>query len=278
MKNKLVLLFAILIGVFAFWLSARYLSNQKAALYAGAVKVRVIVAKKDLPAMTVLTPEDVGTRLVYKSAVGENVFMEDDFQRIRGKRLQYPVKKNSPIMWSQVDMPRERQSGLAPIIKTRSRAISIAISGAPAVSGLIKPNDHVDVLGTFTFPSRVNPQVMESVTLTLMQNVSVLATGSQIAGAQQVQDNRAGGYSTVTFEVSPEEAELLVFAQQTRGQLYLTLRNPNDIYAKDTLPSVNFDYLEAQLKIINEARQLEIRRDSSFRAPTPAPTPDPEAE
>ena len=209
MKNKLVLLIAILIGVLAFWLSARYLSREKDALYAGAVKIKVIAAAKDLPAMTVITAEDVGMLEVYKKAVGENVFLPEDFQRIKGKRLKYPVKKNSPIMWSQVDMPRVRDSGLSSIIKTRNRAISISISGAPAVSGLIKPNDHVDVLGTFTFPSRVNPQVMESVTLTLMQNVSVLATGAQIAGEEEVQNSR-GGYSSVTFEVSPEEAEGLI--------------------------------------------------------------------
>lgn len=261
MKNKLVLLIAILVGIIAFWLSARYLDKERDKLYAGAQKIQVIAAARDLPAMTIIEVEDLGMKSVYKSAVGESVFLPEDLQKIKGKKLKYQVKKGSPIMWSQVDMPRDIQTGLAPIIKTRNRAISISISGAAAVSGLVKPNDHVDVLGTFTFPSRTNPKEAESVTLTLMQNVTVLATGAQIAG-QELADTRAqqGGYSTVTFEVSPEEAEILVFAQQTRGQLYLTLRNPDDIYSKEDLPSVNFDYLEAQLKAINEKRQMDIRR------------------
>ncbi len=272
MKNKLVLIIAVLVGILAFWLSARYLHNEREELYKGAVKVQVIAAARDLPAMTVIKSEDLGMRMVYKNAVGENVFLAEDFQKIKGKRLKYPVRKGSPIMWSQVDMPREQQSGLAPIIKTRNRAISIAISGAAAVSGLVRPNDHVDVLGTFTFPSPTNPQQLESVTLTLMQNVTILATGTQIAGVEDPQAGRAQqGFSSVTFEVSPEEAELLVFAQQTRGQLYLTLRNPDDIYSKENLPSVNFDYLEAELQRIHETRQLNIRRDAPMESQFDAP-------
>ena len=63
----------------------------------------------------------------------------------------------------------------------------------------------------------------------------------------------------VTFEVSPEEAEILIFAQQTRGQLYLTLRHPDDIYAKDDLPSINFDYIESVLPDLNTKRQQQVR-------------------
>jgi pilus assembly protein CpaB len=265
MKNKMVLVVAILVGILAFWLSARYLDKERDKLYEGAVKIQVIAAARDLPAMTIINAEDLGMKQVYKSAVGDNVFLPEDFQKIKGKQLKYPVKRGAPIMWSQVDMPRQIEAGLAPIIKKRNRAISIAISGAAAVSGLVKPNDHVDVLGTFTFPSRTNPKEVESVTLTLMQNVSVLATGMQIAG-QGIETGRTqqGGYSTVTFEVSPHEAEILVFAQQTRGQLYLTLRNPDDIYAKDDHPSINFDYLESQLRFLNEQRQQEIRRDAPY--------------
>ena len=261
MKNKLILVVAILVGVLAFWMSARYLDKERDALYKGAVKIKVIVAKRDLPAMTVLSVDDLAINSVYKSSVGDNVFRVEDLNKITGKRLKYPIKRGEPMWWTHVDMPRDLQSGLSPIIKTRSRAVSISISGAAAVSGLVKPNDHVDVLGTFTFPSRTNPQQVESVTLTLMQNVSVLATGQKLARqSTEAGEAQQGGYSTVTFEVSPREAEILVFAQQTRGQLYLTLRNPDDIYSEIELPSVNFDYLEAVLKELNEKRQMEIRQ------------------
>lgn len=259
MKNKLVLVVALLVGILAFWLSARYLSAERAKLYEGAVKVKVIVAKEDLPAMTELTSADLAMKSVYKSSVGDNVFMPEDFDKIKGKRLKYLLKRGEPVWWTHVDMPRDLQSGLAPVIRKGRRALSIAISGAAAVSGLVKPNDHVDVLGTFTFPSRTNPNQVESVTLTMIQDLTVLATGAQLA-RQSTEDGKTqqAGYSMVTFEVTPAQAEILVFAQQTRGQLYLSLRNPEDISEKEETPSVNFDYLESQLKAIQAQHQQDI--------------------
>jgi pilus assembly protein CpaB len=260
MKNKLVLVVAMLVGILAFWLSARYLANERARLYEGAVKIKVIVAKMDIPAMTELKTSDLAMKSVYKSAVGDNVFLPEDFDKIKGKRLKYPLKRGEPVWWTHVDMPREIQSGLAPVIQKERRALSIAISGSAAVSGLIKPNDHVDVLGTFSFPSRTNPNQVEMVTKTILQNVVVLATGSQLARqTTESGKKQEAGYSMVTFELRPEEVEYLVFAQQQRGQLYLSLRNPDDISTKDDLPSVNFDYLEATIQETTEARKQDMR-------------------
>ena len=262
MKNKLIMAVAILIAGLAFLMNWNYLQKEKAALYEGAVKVKVIVAKRDLPSMTQLVIEDLALREEFKSAVGRNAFYEDDLDALLGKKLLYSVKRSDPLLWSQVDMPRRIRSGLSQAIEKGKRAISLSIAGAPAVAGLVQPNDNVDIIGTFTFPSRTNPKQVESVTLTLMQNVSVIATGARIAGQESSNRDRQAGYSTVTFAVTPREAELLVFAQQTRGQLYLSLRNPDDRNFEEELPSVNFDYIEAALQELNAKRQQEILRST----------------
>lgn len=258
MKNKLIMTVAVLVAGLAFFMNWSYLRKEREALYEGAVKVKVIVPKRDLPSMTVLAIEDLALREEFKSAVGANAFYEDDLDSLLGKKLLFPVRRGDPLLWSQVDMPRRIRSGLSPVIEKGKRAVSLSIAGAQAVSGLVQPNDHVDILGTFTFPARDNPKQVESITLTLMQNVSVIATGSNIAGQRDRGGERSGGYSTVTFAVTPREAELLVFAQQTRGQLYLSLRNPEDRNYESELPSVNFDYIEAVLQELNEKRQKEI--------------------
>jgi Flp pilus assembly protein CpaB len=72
-------------------------------------------------------------------------------------------------------------------------------------------------------------------------------------------EGRSFGYSSVTFEVTPREAELLVFAQHMRGQLTLSLRHPEDVTFERALPEVNFQYLEKSLPEINLNRQREIR-------------------
>src|SRR5207247_538014 len=87
----------------------------------------------------------------------------------------------------------------------------------------VEPGDHVDVLGTFR-----DPHSEELVSLTLLQNVIILATG-RIGGQT---DRRAlseteKAYATVTLQVLPEAAEMLVLAQDL-GTLYPSLRNPDD--------------------------------------------------
>ncbi len=265
MKNKLILAVAVLIAGLAFLMNWSYLRKEREALYAGAVKVKVIVAKRDLPSMTVLTVDDLALNDVFKSSVGQNAFYEDDLDALLGRKLLYPVKRADPLLWSQVDMPRRIRTGLSPVIEKGKRAVSLSIAGAQAVSGLVQPNDNVDIIGTFSFPSRTNSKMVESVTLTLMQNVKVLAAGGQIIGQQNRE--RQKGYSTVTFAVTPREAEILVFAQQTRGQLYLSLRHPEDRDFKEELPSVNFDYIEARLSELNAARQQDILTHEAARRP-----------
>jgi Flp pilus assembly protein CpaB len=260
MKNKLIMVIALLFAGLAFFLNWQYLKKERDKLIKGHEMVEIIVAKRDLPSMTVLTLDDLVLNNVFKSAVGQNVFEEGDLDLLLGKKLLYPVRRKDPILWTQVDMPQRVGTGLSAAIERGKRALSLSIAGAQGVAGMVQPNDHVDIMGTFTFPSPTNPAQVESVTLMLLQNVTVLAAGNRIAGQADGNDRRSGnGYSSVTFAVTPMEAEILVFAQQTRGQLYLSLRNPNDRDAVTNIDSVNFDYIAGILQQLNEQRQQEIR-------------------
>ena len=64
----------------------------------------------------------------------------------------------------------------------------------------------------------------------------------------------------MTFEVSPKEAEMLVFAQAVKGRLTLTLRNPEDISFEEDLPQVNFEHIKNNIETLNNERQINIRR------------------
>ena len=101
------------------------------------------------------------------------------------------------------------------------RAVSIDVNERSAVGMWVRPNDHVDVLGTFR-----DPNSNQIVAVTLLQNVIVLATGQTTAATQST--SRDVEYGTVTLLVLPEEAEILVLAQEL-GSLYLSLRNAEDI-------------------------------------------------
>jgi pilus assembly protein CpaB len=264
MKQKLVLIASVVCGLIAFFLTGHYLKTEKDKLYKGAETIKILAAARDLPAGTELDPaKDIGMIEVFKKAVGDNVCRVEDLDTLRGKKLIYPIAKRNPIMWSLVDMPDRARYGLAASVKHGMRAVSINASGSAAVSGLVQPNDRVDILGTFTFPSRKKAGETESVTLTVLQDVTVLATGTKLGKAVPGQSVSSGGgsYNAVTLEVTPREAEVLVFAQHVRGQLLLSLRNDADGSYEKSLPEVDFKLIEENLPQLNEYRQNNIRKN-----------------
>ncbi|EJZ19352.1 RcpC/CpaB family pilus assembly protein (plasmid) [Rhizobium sp. Pop5] len=77
------------------------------------------------------------------------------------------------------------------------------------------------------------------VTRTFLQNVKVLAVGAATT-AEGAVTKANSTYNNVTVEVTPAEAEMLIFAMgQSNGSLNLVLRNPADNTVQD-LPSINW--------------------------------------
>lgn len=267
MKQRMVLIISVVVGLLAFGLTQGYfnkkmadLEKERAQLMSSEKLVDVVAAKRDLPAGTILIKTDLSTKSIPGRNVSKDTILPADQNRFLGKKLKQPLDKGETLMWSYVDVPFRPGSGLAPVITPGRRAISISISGAAGVSGLIQPNDRVDVLGSFTFPSRKDPDKTEWVTLTVLQDVSVLATGQTLGKSELGDRSRSSsGYSTVTLEVTLREAELLVFAENMRGHLTLALRNPEDVSFKENMPEVNFAMLEAEIPILNAERQTSIR-------------------
>ncbi len=276
MKEKITLAISLLMGIAALFLTTRYirqkeheLNQRMAEIYAGARQVEVIVATGTIPAGTVLTQKDLALDSVFESAAGSHAVRRDDVNFILGKKTVFPLRRGEVVSWSFMEGGVPAIGGLSSQITVGLRAVSLPIGGAQAVSGMIRPSDRIDVLGTFAFPSKTLPDIMETVTLTILQDVTVLATGQtttrQLMADRGQRGGGAGaGYSTVTLEVSAEEAELLVFAQQMRGSLTLTLRNPGDISWKRDLPSVNFDHIQNALPDINLRRQRDIRHKTNL--------------
>ena len=269
MKKNIVPIVSIVVGIVAFFLTLNYIRSREAEIealkqeiYAGAQQIRVMAAARDIPSGTVIRADDLGTITVFSSNVGNLAVLPADGEMLIGKRTVFSIKAREPVMWSHIEGGMVAERGLSAIINPGLRAISLAVSGPAAVSGMLQPNDRVDILGTFTFPAKDHPGEMESVTLTVLQDVTVLATGQQTAhqrAAARDFGGRAAGYSSVTVEVTPREAEVLTFAQQLKGSLTLSLRNPGDVSFERNLPDVNFKHIEEKLPELNERRQREIR-------------------
>lgn len=274
MKQKMVLAISLLIGVLAFWLTRQYFNAQKEAIardreriLAGVRMVKVIAAFRDLPAGTILQRKDLAEKTTFDRELTDKTILPKDADRILGRKLKFAVQKEETLLWTVVDVPYYPGSGLAPMVNPGLRAVSISVGGAAAVSGLVQPNDRVDILGTFFFPSKKVSGEMEAVTLTVLQDVTVLACGQTLAKQEDFGPQRrssAAGYATVTLEVTPREAELLVFAETMKGRLTLSLRNPADISYEKDLPEIDFEHVEKKLPELNLIRQISIRHKTKL--------------
>lgn len=272
MKQKIIPIVSIIIGILAGVLTYQYIQAERRKLqsleeklFARARKIPVVVAARDIPAQTEIGQIDLALKEEYQQVVGDRAVTQEDAATILKRKTMFSISRGDPILWAYIEGGRSGR-GLASVVQPGMRALSLPLGGPQAVSSMIEPNDRVDVLGTFSFPSKTVPGEMETVTLTVLQDVTVLATGQQMAKQMaMLSSQRPNTYNTVTLEVTPREAELLVFAQQLKGSLSLTLRNSADVSFEKDLPSVDFSKLETSLPALNEYRQKTIRHKSTPR-------------
>jgi len=249
MKRRTMLLMtiglAVLAGVFMF----KYSQSVRAEFGEKEDKVRVLVARASLPAGKQLTAEDLGTKPVPISYVPGQAIYASDSEIVVGKELGDPVKAFDYILWTSL-AGTDESAAFEETIKFNTRALAIPVTQKSAAGGLLLPGDRVDVLGTFPDPKRG-----EDVTVTLLQNVAVLAVGNLGASVADAR-RRVREYRTVTVRVTTEEAEILTFATE-HGKLAMTLRNPEDSSTTDVSNPKRFsDVLsEESLQKVQTTRQ-----------------------
>jgi len=268
MKNsKIVLAIAIIAGILAAVLTRTYLTTKdteyqrlRSEFDKRHGTIDVLCFGKDMPSGTVIQKAELFERTVPASGVRGQALTRANIPDIVGRKLVTSRNAKEVLFWSDIEGGNPLRGGLADDIHRKMRAVSINASGAAAVSGMVKPNDHVDVIGTFTFPKKGpdGKMMQDLVTCTILQNVLVLATGKETAKSAPALSFGGSSYSTVTLEVTPREAEMLVFAEQIKGRLSLTLRNRNDTSYEEQLPQVDFEKIRGEIEELNRKRQMEI--------------------
>jgi pilus assembly protein CpaB len=114
----------------------------------------------------------------------------------------------------------EQGGVMAAILPAGYRALSIEIDNEQGVSGLILPNDRVDVVLT----SKAKGEQQQAGSETLLLNVRVLAIGENFE-TKDGQKSIKG--KTATLALTPEQVEVITQARN-RGSLWLSLRSIAD--------------------------------------------------
>jgi pilus assembly protein CpaB len=223
LKGKAPLIVAIVLFVIGFGVSFSAIQKQKNDVRKGWNLVPVVVSAVDISEGTVVTMDMISQRSIPEQFVTSSVVKPDSASYIVNQKVLVALQAGDPLLWSQFETTKAAER-LSTKVQKKARAITIEAKSTTAVGGWVRPNDHVDIIGTFK-----DPATNEQVAVTLLQNVIILATG-KITGTTNInlipENERAYGH--VSLLVIPEEAEILVLSQEL-GNLTLSLRNEEDI-------------------------------------------------
>ncbi len=208
------LLFALVISSVFYQMSARSSSGPGRT---EQVEMKdLVVAAKALNVGTTIKPGDVTVNKVPLAAFPKSGFMKVE------EVLDRPVVSNILAEEAVIEgrlAPRGSGAGLAPVIPVGMRAVTVRVNDVAGVAGFVLPGMRVDITVTGRPPLGT-----ETLTTTVLQNITVLSAGQTMAPDARGQAINA---PTVTLLVTPEQAEVIILAG-SEGRIQLVLRNGSD--------------------------------------------------
>ncbi len=213
--------------------------------------VMIASAGIDLPWGTKINKEQLKLVPYLKETLPPGYF--SDLNQLEGRVIILPLKTNEPVLETKLAPASVTAGGMAAVVKTGKRAIAVKGDKVIGLAGLIRPGNVVDVLVSIE-----DPRDKKQVTKVILENILVLATGSEI------QKNEKGEPSPVdvfTLEVTPEEGEKLSLGAN-EGKLQLALRNAMDteiiLTGGATIPDTLESYTGKTVKIKGQDKQAQI--------------------
>jgi len=199
--------------------------------------INVLVAARDITPGTVLSQDDIRWEPWPETAKQDRFIIQpvqvegqapgaDPQQDFIDRVARREIKTGEPMNHDMVI--KQGDSGVtAANLAKGMRAITINVTPPQGVAGLILPNDHVDVIENIAVRDIVGLQGWRDVVLkytaeTIMRNIRVVAINQKLS--HDAKEGVAEPGNLVTLEVTPDQAERLVVAQQL-GTMSLTLRS-----------------------------------------------------
>ncbi|MBI2174163.1 MAG: Flp pilus assembly protein CpaB [Candidatus Omnitrophica bacterium] len=272
------LIFAVAIGLVAASLARNFWAGQWKLLEAERTKLKgsykppieVWVAKQDIAEGKTIAADDLALKPIPQDFV--QPFATPNNGDLIGRIAVAPIAQGEQLLRNKV-----REPGRGPAPETLSkmtpkgmRAVTIGVDALSGVGGFVRPGDTVDLVWTVNVPTK--DKQGEPVTLTLFQDVPVLAVSGQMVGqepkSQPGKDTPqpVATQNTVTLALDPNQIALLLFARQ-QGMVQLSLRPPVDAGSQVVVAPANLNtVMEALFGATPEqpqpepkpARQVEV--------------------
>lgn len=202
--------------------------EQAEAIIQREPTVNVLVASVNLPVGSRLSADSLRWVAWPQSAIIEGYVTDgkrpEAINELSGTIVRLPMFEGEPVRAEKVaDSSSRIMSVLLPAGK---RAVSTEISVATGAGGFVLPNDRVDVIMVRKSPEGT------WLTENVLENIRVLAID------QHIRENEDGSSAvvgaTATLELTPDQAKVIIVAQQMADRLTLALRSVADAQQPDT--------------------------------------------
>ncbi|MDE2040178.1 MAG: Flp pilus assembly protein CpaB [Elusimicrobia bacterium] len=236
MEKKGVLV-PMLLAIAAAILYLMVLTSKERALSNNYEMGQVLVARVDLPERTVLKEDMVEAVSVPRRFMEQDAFevkTPSDIKMINNLVTRIRIPKGNQITQSAL-ISLSPDAGLSVKVPPGYRGAILSVD--PEMKALIKPGDHVDVL--VTFDAVMADGHKEKVTATILQNVLVIAVGTNMGqgmnakqfNAASASENKAAAFSEksmISVALNPDEAQYLALAM-VQGQISVIVRGLGDV-------------------------------------------------
>lgn len=249
MNKRLTLIIAGVLALLAIFLVKIYLDQrdryfemqaEKKAQQERENQITILLAKRDISVGESLDPSMIDVAVAPVSRVPPQT--ATSFDQIFRTEAVVPIAKGEAINLSKLTASRRASMARTAISLSTTtpegkRAITIPVDQIASVGGMINPGDYVDVLCSLSVPveSDDRKSKKKEVILPLLQNVLVLAVGTELAGQEEyvpqpgeaAKQERKIPAKMITLALAPEEANILAFVQE-QGKIQMILRFPGD--------------------------------------------------
>lgn len=206
------------------------LSAREKQLIGDLEPMTVLVAAVDIPERTRLKEDYVRTRSVPRRYAPPDAFevrVKGDLRMVHNLVSRIRIPKGGAVTQSALTSFSEK-SGLSVKVPPGYRGSTLPVERG--LAALMKPGDRVDVV--VTVDALMAGGGRRKVTLTVLQNVLVLAVGKELGGGGP--DSGAPerpafeAESVISVAVNPVEFQYLALAGET-GKVGVSVRNPGDL-------------------------------------------------
>jgi len=213
------ILIAVVLAVVAALLTVFYVSNYKSNVRSESETVSVLVAKADIP-QGMLGSQVVSQKLLTTQEIPRKAIVNGTISKpedISGLIAVQPIYLGEQVTARRFG-PLEA-AGVRDQLRGTYRVMQIKGSDAQILSGVLRPGDHVDFVGSIKFPDESGQKHFSKVVLS---NVLVLRTSGEDDTQASVVDP-TGGDGWVMLRLTDSQAQKLYFVY-ANNDWWLTLR------------------------------------------------------